>query len=296
MEFSVCIPTYNRASYLKLALDTVITQLGDNDELVIQDNCSQDNTESVVRSYLRDSRIKYFRNGENLGLIGNFRELVNNATKEYVYLLTDDDFLLPNALDLCREFARKSKAKAFKTSYYIYNEKSNTGKLNKYFNLSLYPDDLDHEQIARIYQSAHTFTGLCFSRSLFDYDFFVKYGNVWYPSMLITGLAKSELGYLDKPTNVHVWENDTFWGIDPNRRDILNDSQIDVLLFLWENNYIDRQLFPVMVKHHCLTNHNADNARLHAYIGLRLRLKIKIHIWKREFLDSMVGVASKILN
>lgn len=67
---SICIPTYNRAPYLKKCLDSLICQpefLQGEVEIVVSDNCSTDHTREVVQSYKEKySNIQYYRNEENL--------------------------------------------------------------------------------------------------------------------------------------------------------------------------------------------------------------------------------------
>lgn len=67
---SICIPTYNRSFYLKNSLNSVICQKEfkkGNVEIVISDNASTDDTESVVKEYVsKYENIRYFRNAENI--------------------------------------------------------------------------------------------------------------------------------------------------------------------------------------------------------------------------------------
>lgn len=89
---SICIPTYNRAEYLRRTLDSIVSQDGfaANCEIVISDNSSTDNTEGVCRNYIQKySNIKYFKNNENIAdrnfpLVlsrgnGVFRKLCNDT-------------------------------------------------------------------------------------------------------------------------------------------------------------------------------------------------------------------------
>lgn len=67
---SICIPTYNRAEYLKKSIESIICQPefnSDEVEIVISDNCSTDKTEELCRNYEnRYSNIHYFRNEVNI--------------------------------------------------------------------------------------------------------------------------------------------------------------------------------------------------------------------------------------
>ena len=74
---SICIPTWNRAKYLRISLESFLKQLRGIDrqevELFVSDNCSDDETPTVVKEYVQKGLpITYNRNEENLGASGNF--------------------------------------------------------------------------------------------------------------------------------------------------------------------------------------------------------------------------------
>lgn len=94
---TIAIPTYNRANYLSDTIISALNQTYRNLEIIVSDNCSDDNTSEVVKSF-SDSRIKYFRQQKNLGMVGNWNFCVNNASGEYLLLLSDDDLIVPSAV------------------------------------------------------------------------------------------------------------------------------------------------------------------------------------------------------
>lgn len=94
-KISVVIPTYNRAAYLDAAMASVLAQRGVDFEIIVSDNCSQDETAAVVSKYLADSRVHYFRNEENIGMVRNWRKAVfEHASGDWFVLLSDDDYLV----------------------------------------------------------------------------------------------------------------------------------------------------------------------------------------------------------
>lgn len=102
---SLCIPTYNRAPFLDTLLGRIAGQTGElvnseNLELIVSDNCSDDNTPEVVRKHIQNgSPINYIRNESNLGMDGNFVQCFRKAKGKYIWLLGDDDFLKEGALN-----------------------------------------------------------------------------------------------------------------------------------------------------------------------------------------------------
>ncbi|PHV62799.1 glycosyltransferase [Cyanobacterium aponinum] len=97
---SVVVPTYNRAKYLDRCLKSVLFEQVNSCEfeLIVNDNASPDNTQDIVQEYLEDPRIKYYRNEENIGMVRNFYVSTKRANGKYVLWLSDDDWLLPNAI------------------------------------------------------------------------------------------------------------------------------------------------------------------------------------------------------
>ena len=100
VKLSICIPTYNRAGYLRQTVDSVICQATEDVEVVISDNASSDNTEEVVRELQsRFPRIVYHRNATNTGADQNYLKVVELASGEYCWLLGSDDVLADTAIE-----------------------------------------------------------------------------------------------------------------------------------------------------------------------------------------------------
>jgi len=98
MKVSVILPTYNRAHMITEAIDSVLSQTFEDFELIVVDNYSTDNTESVVKSY-RDNRIRYFKH-RNHGLVSVSRNYgIEKSSGEYIAFLDDDDLWLPEKLE-----------------------------------------------------------------------------------------------------------------------------------------------------------------------------------------------------
>lgn len=100
-KISICIPTFNRASRLVNCLQSIKLNRATEDvdyEVCISDNGSTDNTLEVVRAAEKKLNIKYFRHAENVGRVKNYLKVVDMADGDFIWLLGDDDLLLPDAL------------------------------------------------------------------------------------------------------------------------------------------------------------------------------------------------------
>jgi len=99
---SIGIPTYNRAKFLKIAIDSALSQDYKNIEILVSDNNSSDETESLCLNYLKfHKNIKYCRSNINKGPIENFKNALKCSVGEYFMWLADDDFLDKNYISTC---------------------------------------------------------------------------------------------------------------------------------------------------------------------------------------------------
>lgn len=100
-KLSICVPTYNREKFLKHTLETIIPQITNNDvEIIISDNASTDGTEKYVKALSSEySFLRYSRNEKNLGMDYNAYECIKRSSSEYCWMFSDDDLLLPGAVE-----------------------------------------------------------------------------------------------------------------------------------------------------------------------------------------------------
>ena len=89
---SIGMPVRNGERHMRAGLDCLLGQTLGDLELIISDNASTDGTEAICREYAeRDSRVRYHRNPENIGLQGNFAKVLELATAPYFMWGCPDD-------------------------------------------------------------------------------------------------------------------------------------------------------------------------------------------------------------
>ena len=81
---SVCMASYNGEKYIKQQIDSILKQLSDEDELVISDDGSTDNTLSVIQS-IHDKRIKLIHNQGEHGYSRNFENALKHSKGDYIF-------------------------------------------------------------------------------------------------------------------------------------------------------------------------------------------------------------------
>lgn len=97
-RISVCMATYNGEKYIKEQVDSILMQLGDQDELIISDDQSFDRTIEIINSF-DDPRIKMFTHKENHGFVKNFENALKHAEGDYIFLSDQDDIWMPNKVE-----------------------------------------------------------------------------------------------------------------------------------------------------------------------------------------------------
>ena len=97
-KISVCMATYNGERYLRAQLESILTQLGEDDEIVVQDDCSTDATLSMLEAF-RDPRIQVVRNPRNLGVMCTIEKALARARGAYIFLSDQDDVWLPGRVE-----------------------------------------------------------------------------------------------------------------------------------------------------------------------------------------------------
>lgn len=92
-----CMSTFKRPELLKKTLRSILDQSFKYFEVVISDNDPDASAESVVKE-INDKRIKYYNNGENVGMIKSFNRSIDKAETEFIVMITDDDPVYPEML------------------------------------------------------------------------------------------------------------------------------------------------------------------------------------------------------
>lgn len=107
--FSILVSTYNRSGVLKRCLNSILAQTFTQYEVLILDDCSNDDTSEIVKEYTKDSRFKYIRFEKNHSqgvILMNF--IVKNKLHKYDYIIgiADDDYISDNFLFRCSKLIK----------------------------------------------------------------------------------------------------------------------------------------------------------------------------------------------
>lgn len=97
--FSIIVPVYNTEQYIRLCLDSIISQTFRDIEIIIVDDKGTDNSMEIVQEYAkRDSRIIIIENETNQGVAYSRNSGLEKATGKYISFIDSDDYIEPNYL------------------------------------------------------------------------------------------------------------------------------------------------------------------------------------------------------
>lgn len=99
MKISVALVTYNSEKYLKDQVDTILLNLGPEDEIVVSDDGSIDSTLNILREYQKnDSRLRIYEI-EHSGCNGNYENAIKHCSGDIIFLSDDDNVWFEGKVD-----------------------------------------------------------------------------------------------------------------------------------------------------------------------------------------------------
>lgn len=114
---SIGMPVFNGERSLRAALDSLLEQSFTDFEVIISDNASTDQTESICRDYAaRDNRIRYVRQPTNIGVAANFKFVLDEAQGEYFMWAACDDTRSPDFVEVNARFLTANQGYVASTS------------------------------------------------------------------------------------------------------------------------------------------------------------------------------------
>ena len=118
--FSIIIPTYNRANFIKKTMQSILNQSYTNFEIIVIDDGSTDNTKEIIDS-IDDIRIQYyFQENKERGAARNFG--TKKAKGKYITFLDSDDLFMPTHLEQAFKFIKLNNPNIFHQQYQISDE------------------------------------------------------------------------------------------------------------------------------------------------------------------------------
>ncbi len=134
IKYSFVLPAY-KARFFREALDSILAQTYKDFELIIVNDASPEDLDSIVKSY-DDPRIRYYVNEQNIGgkdLVAQWNHCLKYAEGDYIVLATDDDVYFPQYLEKMDALVQKyPEVNVFRPRIQIIDEAGNPGRIYGY--------------------------------------------------------------------------------------------------------------------------------------------------------------------
>lgn len=155
---SVGIPVYNSEATVVRAIESILNQTLHDLEIIVSDNGSTDSTFELCQDLAkRDSRIKLFRQTENIGAEKNFQFVFQEAQSEFFCWAASDDFRSPDFLEVNYRFLSENSDYAASCSHNCFiGDESNLTKFG-------IPNDRPEDRFIRFLQKGWETHGLFYS-------------------------------------------------------------------------------------------------------------------------------------
>lgn len=105
MKISVALAAYKGEKYIEEQMESILCQLGENDELIVSDDFPEGETRGIVEEFaLRDGRVKYLEN-QRKGVVNNFENALSACSGDIIFLCDQDDVWMPDKVEsVMKEF------------------------------------------------------------------------------------------------------------------------------------------------------------------------------------------------
>jgi glycosyltransferase involved in cell wall biosynthesis len=158
---SIGLPVYNGERFLRHALESIIEQSFSNIELIISDNASTDETANICKEFaMRDARIRYMRQAENIGAMRNWNYVAKQARGKYFKWSSASDYSAPDMLASCFDAmeADQSVILCYGQTCLVDQE---TGKLTEYTGNIELMEERPYERFAKLRRSLKLNNAYC---------------------------------------------------------------------------------------------------------------------------------------
>lgn len=207
MTCSFLIATYNRKNELKKSIDSVISIAEDGDEIIINDDGSDQDTIDMLKSYAESNPlIKLYLHENFAGIYKNMHYGFQKCTKDVVIVCDSDDIMLDNRRsEICDYFEKHQNIDVIYHNAVIINENDTVvnDDFFKAFN--------QKNSFIRIFSKASFYGAMmCFRNSFIKkyYEYIVKTGLCWDITLGVIGYKLKKLVFLDKKLiQYRRWQN-----------------------------------------------------------------------------------------
>ena len=122
---TIAIPIFNGGKFIEKRISNIKKVTNINYHIIISDNCSQDDTENKCKKILsRNKNISYYRQKKNIGVVENFKFLMNKSLSKYFIFASVDDIWDKNFIADCIKLIKFDNVAIAFSNFYISDKKT----------------------------------------------------------------------------------------------------------------------------------------------------------------------------
>jgi len=276
MKVSVLMPTYNHEPYIAQAIESFLAQQCDFAvELLIGNDASTDNTLEIARQYAASNpeRIKLIDHKTNIGLLRNYKSLIDIAQGEYFAILESDDYWI-DPLKLQKQVDFLDQHPSYGISYTQY-QRLRDGVLSSRKEdtevLSIHANNLYERFLLRNIIKSPT---VCFRRSMFErycnLDDYIQHGFRTFDFPVWLSLIRhSNIHYIPTPTSVYRFVSSS----------ISNSSDL--------NKKLDFEANVIKIRRYLISKYGSGRLSIYQIVNRETIVKGRYAYRSKEFLTSL---------
>jgi glycosyltransferase involved in cell wall biosynthesis len=199
---SVCMATYNGAKFVCRQLDSVLKQLSADDEVIVVDDGSKDNTVQLIRETYED-RVQVYVNERNLGVIHSFEKAISLAKGDILFLCDQDDLWEDDKVETVLKTFKEEAAILVVHDAYVVD--GNLETINPSWN-NFNHNNINQGIFGNILKNAYTGAFMAFKKELKEdilpFPASIEMHDQWIA--LVCMLEKKKITFIDKPLVKYV--------------------------------------------------------------------------------------------
>lgn len=157
-KISVCIASYNGSKFIREQLESILNQISRDDEIIVVDDCSSDNTVEIIKGF-RDLRIKLYLNEFNVGACRSFARAIDIANGYFIFLADQDDVWCPNRVEKMLAVFDHDDVLLVSTAFDLFGEKLNDDYVRKFLFLKEEDSNKNFKNIINIFLGRASYFG-----------------------------------------------------------------------------------------------------------------------------------------
>ena len=218
MILSICVPTFNRLSYLAECLTSIeiaTKKITVPIEVFVSNNNSEDGTKELLANWrFSNPQVSFSIRNQltNVGPLQNIYQIIDSAQGEYLLWCSDDDQLTSEIVTKSVEYANVGKFGFIKFGLVVYDIQERTTYLSGP-NFQIETDKQSSRSFLKIHSLAHILTGTLVKQSVASSVTLDRRKNI-YPMAQWCSLSYENLKYDPYPAAVHIYANLVSWGDD----------------------------------------------------------------------------------